>query len=158
MESENKLLNNQYVFVNNSYQTLEQIWNRNNTAILSDGIEEYVVPQEPLLVKCVNDSGFIVDAKIEKLYKKKVNFIKNVIISDKTMFSITDFHKLLTVTGWTSILMPDDDIKIANNNMSGTTIVSIIKIQKIPYNGYVYCLQVEEYNNYIIDGIPCQCE
>jgi hypothetical protein len=148
--------NKQYVYINNSYQSLEQIWNDNVIPILNDGIEEYVVPKDELFVKCIDDNGSIVDRKIEKLCKRKVNFIKNVIISDKTMFAIADFHKLLTVTGWSNILMPEDDIKIANNDMSGTKIVSIITIQKIPYNGYVYCLQVEEYNNYVIDGIPCQ--
>ena len=149
-------MNNQYVYVNDSYQSLEQIWNENDMATLSDGTVEWIVPQETLLVKCVDSNGIIVDGRIEKLYKRKVNFVKKVMISDKTMFMITNSHKLLTVTGWSDVLVPDDDIKIVKNNMSGITLVSIIKIQRVPYNSYVYYPQVEKYNNYIIEGIPCQ--
>ena len=143
------------ILINDSYVTISDIWNNYKTTIIYDDTNgEWTMPSDMLTVKSINNNGQLTNGNVIRLYREKINsHVKKITLNNGNSIIITDSHKLLTMDGWSNILMIDDDIKVYNNGK--ILMSSIKKIERIMYDDYVYDVEIEKYHNYVAENIIC---
>ena len=146
---------NSMVLINNEYIQIKKLWKTFQTNIIHDiDNSEWSSPSKRLLVKSMDYNGNIVDGDVIHLYREKINS-KLIKITLENGFSIikTFVHKLFNGIIWTNLLQLGDNVAILNNSIMEFKKINLIEI--IEHNGYVYDLEVQNFHNFVANGIIC---
>ncbi|MEW6209808.1 MAG: SNF2-related protein [Acidobacteriota bacterium] len=98
------------IAVNGMLIRAEDIWNRYSGEVSFDGEGYWADPAESLFANSIDErSGRIVQTRIKKLYRQRVNEpLRKISLEDGSSVTITRRHKLLTDKGWTNELHSGD--------------------------------------------------
>ncbi len=144
------------VYVNNSYKIISELWHSYRTKITFDDVGEWTIPRDQLFVKCLDENKNIVDDKIIRMYREKINsHIRKIKFNNGLEIRANYSQKLLTFEGWRDNIGIRTTLRIIKNDMTSKELSSVISIDRIEYNEYVYCFETESHKNYIAEGIVC---
>lgn len=143
--------------INGMTYNMETIWNTFSGYVYSDKnidtFGDWSVPTETLYVDSYHNNSMI-KQKVKHLFREYINsHIKMITFNDGSKIGTTFAHKFLGTQGWTNNYDVGDIIAIFNNNVISWT--QIMSIDIIPYNDYVYDLEIESTHNYVVDNIIC---
>ncbi|MEM9926206.1 MAG: DEAD/DEAH box helicase [Cyanobacteria bacterium P01_D01_bin.50] len=115
------------IYINDSLNTAEKIWQSYAGETQFDGEGFWSQPTEQLIVNSVNEStGKIIQAPIKKLYRQQVKEkLRKIKLQDGSSITITRRHKLLTNKGWRNHLKPGDYVGVPANNSSANLRASL---------------------------------
>ena len=142
--------------VNSSSSRIEDIWKANVGYITNDGVGDWTIPTSPLIVNCINKERDIIQRRVKHLYRQHVNEnLYKVTLDNNIQITATGIHKILLKSGkWTKTSDITTDSLVATTDDLNTIVYNqVLSIETIPYTGYVYDFEVEEYHNYIANGI-----
>jgi intein/homing endonuclease len=153
---ENLLAKSTKVHANGKYKIIAELWNSQKTDVVSTGEGEWTIPRDEILVKSITENKNIVDDRVIKIYRKKINsHIRKIKLNNESTIQITYTQKLLTLDGWKDNLNVKGLVRTVRNDMNMFTLSSINSIERIQYNDYVYSLETEIYGNYVAEGVFC---
>lgn len=109
------ILPDTHLYINESINSIENIWNKNAINIKKKKNEE-IAECNNLYINCYNKNNNKIERKsVGLLYKQKVNDIINKVkLSNGLEISITQKHKLLTKNGWKNNLIIGDKVCVSN--------------------------------------------
>jgi SNF2 family DNA or RNA helicase/intein/homing endonuclease len=103
------LSENTQVYVNGKLITAQEIWQTYAGKTEFDGEGFWAESTDELLVNSIDETGKILQAPIQKLYRQQVREkLRKVTLQDGSSVTITRRHKLLTDKGWTNQLQVGD--------------------------------------------------
>ncbi|GAX42626.1 protein splicing site [Tolypothrix sp. NIES-4075] len=103
------LSENTQIYVNGKLIAAQEIWHTYAGKTEFDGEGFWAEPTDELLVNSIDETGKIVSAPIQKLYRQQVQEkLRKVTLQDGSSVTITRRHKLLTNKGWTNQLQVGD--------------------------------------------------
>ena len=147
---------NSKVNINNIDVYISDIWEKYATyTYIDDENGIWSVPSDTLYVNSFNTkTNTIIKKQVKHLYREKVSTIlRKITLLNKSTVIITDIHKLYVNGEWNNNILVDDNITtFDNNNLSVST---VINIELVKYNDYIYDLEIEDTHNYIAEGIVC---
>ena len=147
---------NSRVNINNIDVYISDIWKKYATyTYIDDENGIWSVPSDTLYVNSFNTkTNTIIKKQVKHLYREKVSTIlRKITLLNKSTVIITDIHKLYVNGEWNNNILVDDNITtFDNNNLSTST---VINIELVKYNDYIYDLEIEDTHNYIAEGIVC---
>jgi len=113
-------------------------------------IKDVVENEDIDYVLCINDENDVVERKILQRHRPGKKEVFRLTLDNKKTITCTEDHKILTSNrGYirAKYLEEDDDIVCNENNTSKLTIIEYMGFQE------TYDLGIEQYNNYIANGI-----
>jgi ribosomal protein S18 acetylase RimI-like enzyme len=149
------------ICVNDTMYKIKDLWDEymsSKTYIDNGGF--WTRPKKVLLTDSL-------DIKNKLVYKKIINYIYRQYITEKVRkvtaengytITTTKAHKILTRQGWRNKLEVGDEIAINDKNFNVQNkkkidFVKIIEIEEYDYKGWVFDLEINEYHNYVANGI-----
>ena len=141
---------------------ISDIWDNYSTDIfITESNEEWGNLKSEIKVKSYSEKDInmnIVEGGVLRLYREKINsLVKYYYLENGKIIGATLIHKLLTIKNsiyFSNNLVEGDMVGCINS--FGELVFSIIKkIVIIPYNNYVYDLEVETHHNYVANDIIC---
>jgi hypothetical protein len=136
---------------------IENIWKSQNTEIIIDDDQGFWrKPMKQLIVDSYEEkTSKIIEKNVVHLYREKINsWMKEIILDNGSSITITDSHKLLTPNGWTNNLYENTYVAIPEKTNT-ILFAKITKINTVPYNDYVYDLEIEDTHNYVANDVLC---
>ena len=144
---------NSKVKLNNRIFTMEDIWKNHSTNIIYDYDNgEWSDTNIQLIVRSYDKlNNKFTQGIVNKLYRQKISEkLRKVELNDNSTIITTKIHKFYTKRGWTFNLSAFDELMISDGSFQ-----KIKKITYIPYEGYVYDLEVNQYHNFVSNNILC---
>lgn len=147
--------------------SIADLWDRyaSDNAIF-DGEGWWALPTAPIFVfSYYEDMQFMTKAPVKRLYRQHVQeTMKRVLLASGEEIVVTKAHRLRISRGdeemWTNGYTIGDYVAVCD----GVPVVyipatrrfsRIVLIQDIPYEGWVYDLEVETHHNYLAEGMLC---
>ena len=144
--------------VNNELLTMEDIWNKYSKNIKVEENEEWAECTKNISVNSINENREIIEGNVTALYREKY---KGKLLKYKTSFGkeiITTYtHKFLTLNDWKNNLNKNDIIIGINYKDNAINIQNetIVNVEEIEHEGYIYDMTVDKYHNYIAGDLIC---
>ena len=152
------------VYVNNKHIKIQSLWDKYSDKLFSDESGgEWASPSCTLTIISFDEKyNRLVSKPVKHIYREKVNtLVKRIVLESGQKIVITDQHKLLTPTGWTTNLHENNAVRvpiiddITSMYTTETKFSQIISVDRIEYNDYVYDLEIDDTHNYIANDILC---
>ena len=145
------------IFINDKLCTIEELWNLEKTVeyFIDDGF--WSKPQNILIVDSYDETiCSMTKKKVSNLYREHIkSYVRSITLENGYNISITQIHKLLTITGWTNNLSVGDYVFTVEPNSQELKYLKIVSIDAIEYDDYVYDLEIEDTHNYVANNIIC---
>ena len=104
------------IFLNGTLMRADEAWERFAGPAESDGEGEWALPTSPLLTNALMrqaDGERVVPAPVRRLYRQYVKErLRRVRLDDGSEVLITQRHRLLGVSGWTTEIRPGDHVAV----------------------------------------------
>jgi len=156
------------IFTSNKTMSLETLWTTYQTTITIDTASsnvEMTIPAD--LQVLVFDGKNYIYSPVKKIIRAKIyNCINKIYLDNGFTFSCFDDCQLLGENGFTNkirkgvtIGMPRTMASLTKDHycvIDGKTIfIKVIKKEFIIFNDYGYSLEIDNYHNFIANGIVC---
>ena len=158
-----------YCKINDTWKLrrIDEIWSECNDVIISDNNEEWSSLKSNLEIISYDKTFF--EYPVKRLFRQKIHeYVQKITLDNGSIIIITLIHKLLTINGWTSNITENSYVLAASNineydwkyteyikKIDDDIYVKVKNVEYYLYDGYVYDLEVDNYHNYVANGIVC---